>query len=292
MTSQVTIKNCTSKGELLEATFLPHKGMNLVSFKKGDIEVIDQSTYKSFKENYCGLGALIGPHFLHRNPKVIPSSNDETLFPHIASLKKEGLQDPFYHGIARYSQWKAEASETEIKGSLTGKDELHGVPLKLLEGQDFKITFDAEMTKENLSITISVVSDTASLMGLDYHYALSKGKGIVTADTLESYEEEGVTKQIPSTWDYKNQHIHYDLNHSANFHFFPFLNPLSGNILLQTENYQLRTIYNCVNEENCWRLFHPPGNSYVCISPMSAKNPQKPQLTVSFLKVKLEILSP
>ena len=288
----VTIQFRTKDDDLLEATFLPEKGMNMVSFKKNEVEVIDQTTQKAFDNDFSGLGPLIGPHYQKRNPRIISEIDNEDLFPHIETLKREGIEDPFNHGVARYATWNAEVMDAEVKAVLTGKDELNGVPLEVLEGQDFKMTFDATLNESGLNITMSVVSDSDSLVGLDYHYALKNGKGTVTADVSDTYEDEGESKSIPSNWDYTQQHIHYNLSKGADYSFRPFLNHLSGNILLKTEDYNLRTIYNCVNDENSWHLFHPPGGSYVCITPISAKHPHKPQLTVSFLKVKLTILDP
>ena len=71
----VILSNKTSKGEVLQATFLPEKGMNMISYKKGTLEVIDQSTKNLFDERFAGLGALIGPHFhpSRRNARPSPA---------------------------------------------------------------------------------------------------------------------------------------------------------------------------------------------------------------------------
>src|SRR5947209_3792431 len=104
-TQGVVLKSQTEKGESMQATFLPEKGMNLVSFKKGNLEVIDQSTLPLFEERFAGLGALIGPHFHRRLPETLPHIADESLFPHIARVKAKGAADPFSHGIGRYAPW-------------------------------------------------------------------------------------------------------------------------------------------------------------------------------------------
>jgi hypothetical protein len=100
---QIILANKTSTGQNLQAIFLPEKGMNLISYKKDETEVIDQSTRNLFEERFAGLGALIGPHFHHRKTEVIPPIKDESLFPHIARLKAKGIQEPFSHGIDRKS---------------------------------------------------------------------------------------------------------------------------------------------------------------------------------------------
>ena len=45
----VTLKCTTPDGKNLQATFLPEKGMNLISYKIDTLEVIDQSTKDNFK---------------------------------------------------------------------------------------------------------------------------------------------------------------------------------------------------------------------------------------------------
>ena len=77
----ITLKSQNTQGDIFEAMFLPDRGMNMISFKRGDVQVIDQSTRSLFEERFAGLGALIGPHFHHRNPAIIPKLKDESLFP-------------------------------------------------------------------------------------------------------------------------------------------------------------------------------------------------------------------
>src|SRR5690349_11544962 len=110
----IILENTTHDGSPLQATFLPDKGMNLVSYKKGGVEVIDPSTKSLFEERYAGLGALIGPHFHRRRTDALPKIPDESLFPHIARVKAKGVHDPFSHGIARYAPWKAEKKNNTV----------------------------------------------------------------------------------------------------------------------------------------------------------------------------------
>ena len=157
------------------AHFLPEKGMNFVSLKKGEIEAIDQSTRRGFEERFAGLGAMIGPHFHHR--KLLPPPPDPKLFPHVANSS-----EPFSHGIGRYAPWNVEGScEMHIDATLSGSDTWNGVALKDLEGQDFKMTYSAKLLDEGLQIELSVVSDTESIVGLHTYYALADGAGVVTA---------------------------------------------------------------------------------------------------------------
>lgn len=289
--SAIVLEHQTKEGERLQATFLPDKGMNLVSLKKGDLEVIDQSTRNLFEERYAGLGALIGPHFHRRKTETLPKIKDEELFPHIARVKSKGVQDPFSHGIARYAPWKAEATAHSVKAQLTGKDTWNGVPLSTLEGQNFNMTLEAHLKEEGLFLTLSIVSDTASLVGIHYYYALPNGKGRVISEVQNQVRIEGELKPIPSTWNFDSQQrLTFDLQEEADFTFRPYPDLLKGHILLETDDYQLHTRYHCACAENCWQLYHPKGASFVCIEPISSQDPRHPNLTVSSLNIHLEII--
>lgn len=270
---KIVLENLSPDGNRLAATFLPEKGMNLISYKSNDLEIIEQSTQDLFDERLAGLGALIGPHFHHRT--VIPPIKDESLFPHIARIRAKGIKEPFSHGIARYAPWKViSSSPTTVVAEITGKDTWHDVPLSALEGQNFKMTLKAELKPSGLHLTLSVVSDTASLVGIHYYYALPNGKGKVISKTKENHQLE------------------FDLDKDVDQTFHPYPNPLAGTILLETETYQLKTHYTCLCEENCWQLYHPEGAKFVCIEPISSQVPKYPNLTVSSLNIHLEILTP
>lgn len=291
--SPIVLKNQAPDGQLLQATFLPEKGMNMISYKKGGIEIIDQSTKDLFVDHFAGLGALIGPHFYRRNPATLPSIKDESLFPHIARVDPLKNRDPFSHGIGRYAPWKVQiATETKLKGVLSGKDEWNGVPLAALEGQNFKMGFEAELSLNGLKIELSVVSDADSIVGIHYYYHLPNGSGKVMSDVKNKYYDGLALKDIPETWQYDSQHIlTYDLANPADYAFHPFFNPRKGQILLDAGVYRLRTTYDCSCEENSWQLYHPKDASYVCIEPVSSQNPRRANLSVSSISILLEILS-
>jgi hypothetical protein len=290
---EVVLKSQTAQGIPLQATFFPEKGMNLLSYRRGSIEVIDQSTRGLFEERYAGLGALIGPHFHHRQAAVLPTIKDESLFPHIARVKAKGIQEPFSHGIARYAPWTAQVTENAIQGRLTGKDLWNGVALAALEGQNFTLEFKAKLTPEGLQIDYAVVSDTDSVVGLHYYYHLPEGRGKVIASVQNRVRKEGAVQPIPSTWNFDDQQVlRLDLNEGVDDSFFPFPHPCEGKIALETETYRLSVRYIAPSQENCWQLYHPAGASFVCIEPLSAKDPRHPNLTVSRLQVHLNIEDP
>jgi hypothetical protein len=288
---KIVLENQTPQGQLLQATFFPEKGMNLISYKKGDLEVIEQSTWSIFEERFAGLGALIGPHFHRRPPEIVPKLKDESLFPHIARVKSKGVQDPFSHGIARYAPWQAEATQTAVKAVLTGKDTWNGVPLSELEGQNFTMNFQADLKEDGLHLELSVVSDTSSLVGIHYYYALPQGKGKIISRVMDQVRMEGELRPIPADWNFDDQQLlTFDLDQETDFTFRPYPNGLEGDILMENEAYCLRTRYKCLCEENCWQLYHPKGASFVCIEPISSQEPRHPNLTVSSIQIHIEII--
>lgn len=288
----ILLRNQTPSGDTLEAIFLPDRGMNMISYKRANIEIIDQSTKNLFEERFAGLGALIGPHFHRRRPETISAIKDENLFPHIARVKAKGVTDPFSHGIARYAPWKIlEVTPTAVSAILTGKDTWNGVPLSALEGQNFIMNFRAELTHNYLQINLTIVSDTDSLVGIHYYYHLPQGTGTIISRVQKAMIENTIRKPIPPEWNLDPQQtLKLPLKAAVDNTFFPFPNPLEGNILLDTGTYRLRTRYSSSSQENSWQLYHPEGASFVCIEPISAQDPRHPNLSVSALNIQLEIL--
>lgn len=276
----------------LVATFAPGRGMNLMSYKKGDREVIDQATRPLFEERFAGLGALIGPHFHRRLPAVQPKIADESLFPHIQRVREKGGTDPFSHGIGRYAPWKVLTSTaTSFSAVLSGKDTWNGVPLAQLEGQGFVMNMKGQLNPSGLSIDLSVVSDSDSVVGFHYYYALPKREGKVIAAVQPQYIDKGVEVAIPPQWHYNDQHeLTFDLNEEADFTFHPFPAGSKGSILLDAIEYKLRVSYAAQSQDSGWQLWRPKGETFVCIEPVSAYDPRHPNLSVSYLHLELSIL--
>lgn len=289
--SSLTLRCQAHDGLPLEATFLRDKGMNMISYRKGGVEIMDQSTKELFDERFAGLGALIGPHFHRRNPSVVPKVKDESLFPHIGRVRAHGVQDPFSHGVARYAPWSdVLATQTSIRAVLSGKDTWNGVPLSELEGQNFRIAYSIDLTPQGLALELSIVSDTDSLVGTHFYYHLPKGKGVVTSSVKPDYLDDGHLKKIDKNWNYDDQHVlHWDLSEEADYTFHPYPDPLNGTISLDAIDYRLQVQYHSISQESCWQLYHPQGASYVCIEPISAFDPHHPNLTVSSIRILLTI---
>ena len=287
----IVLQNQAQTGERLEATFLPDKGMNMISYRHGEIEVIDQSTKELFEERYAGLGALIGPHFHHRLSSTIPPIQDESLFPHIARVKAKGIQEPFSHGIARYAPWQAQATATKVQAKLSGKDLWNGVPLSALEGQAFTYLFEADLQPDGLHLDLSITSETDSLVGLHYYYHLPEGTGMVESQIQSTFIEKNERKPLlPHLQVDSQQMMHFDLKGEADYTFFPLPNPRVGKVTLNVGRYALITSYSCPSQENCWQLYHPAGASFACIEPISSQDPRHPNLTASRLRVHLQVI--
>lgn len=252
------------------ATFLPQEGMTLASFEKNGIEVIDPETRILFEKRRGGLGPLIGPHFHERPLARIPSLPALEKHPLFELARKTGRRDPFSHGMARYVPWEYEADKMSIRGTLKGDSEFEGIPLKEIEGQNFTLRFEASLSEQGLQLNYSVVSDTDSLVGFHYYFRLPDKRGVVSAQVETGDLKFVLDKEVDET-------------------FHPFPDPTRGVIELDTSEYVLKVDYRSVNQENGWQLWHPNESTFVCIEPISARNPRKPILTASSLEVLLAI---
>ena len=271
---RVVLRSHAADGEPLTVTFLPLAGMNMISYRKGACEIIDQTTLPLFESRRAGLGALIGPHFYHRPPQEIPPVADEALFPHIAALKAHGDTEWFSHGIGRYVPWRFESGPDTIDAALSGRDLYQGTPLAALEGFDFTMTYSAKLAGDGLKIELRVEADHPAVMGLHTYYALEHATGIVQGLVQPQYNDGGVFKPMPPSWlkGRRNQ-LSFDLAQEADYGFLPEEKGRSGPIRLSTETHGVRIEY-ASPSENSWQLYHPKGASFACIEPLTANNPR------------------
>jgi len=291
----VTLSNYDAENRPLKATFAPELGMNLVSYKRGELEVIDQTTMEEFERRFAGLGPLIGPHFHTHTTYKLPSSIDTSLFPHIEIVQEEHKPDPFSHGISRYAPWKYVHSGTQIKGELHGNDVWNGVKLSELEGQDFSLIFEARLLSSGLFIKYAVTSEKPSMIGLHYYYALVNNTGVVRAHVQDQYNDQGkIVKGIPKEWTTgKSSQLQYHLNQDTDFGFLPIEDEHEYKVILETEGYAIHTHFLSPNpKELQFQVYHPNNASFCCVEPMTAREPRKPKLNHSTLECKIEILSP
>jgi hypothetical protein len=270
----VTLKRKLQDGSVLQATFAPSKGMNLLSLKRDKLEVIDQSTAELFEERAAGLGALIGPHFYHLKDELIPAPPKDNLFPHIPKMKAKGQKDLFSHGIGRYVPWKYQATDTSISAKLSSVDSFEEYLLSDLEGLNFYMTFDAELLEDRLRIHMTSNSDLFSVIGLHYYFTMAPGS-YVESTIEKTYNDMGTFKALPQEWLDSDHKLHLNLDEEADFGFIPLLHNQAGTVTLHTPDHELNLqISPQENSEVSFQVYHPKGASFVCIEPISAKNPR------------------
>ncbi len=285
---ELTLKAKDQQGRTMRAIFLPEAGMNLASYTCDGIEAIAQGTKRDFEERFGGLGALIGPHFYHLSDDLVPKDINESLFPHIAKERAKGTKDVFSHGIGRYVPWEYEVKGNRIKARLNGSMQYKGVELKRLEGCDFAMTFDVLLDSKGLHISLSVEAERASVIGLHYYYTLPKGKAVVIAPVGEQFNDMGTWNPMPEKWLKEKKQLYFDLSQEADYGF----RPPSGNactIDLQSQGYHLRVSYQAPEDEHAWQLYHPNDSDFVCIEPVSAKNPRGLTAKKSAIEVLIQI---
>jgi hypothetical protein len=285
---EIILQGALEDGSLLTATFLPEYGMNLSSLKYNEIEVIDQSTKDLFDERLSGLGPLIGPHFYHRKENDIPLIPDETIFPHLKYVRKSGSKEPLSHGIGRYVPWNYTATENQISSHLSGMDTYRGITLAALEGFDFLMTFKAHISPSGLEIEMHTDSiNHSSIAGLHYYLALKDSSGSVKMKCKNEYGDKGVWKQIPERWLDSTGELNFNLNEESDYTFSPISSDFSGKALLETLSHKLTISYKTASDENAFQLYHPPGASFVCIEPVTAKDPRDAKQKKNTLFVKI-----
>lgn len=290
----VTLTNYDSENKLLQAVFAPYHGMNLLSYSRDGIEVIDQTTHDEFVTRYSGHGPLIGPHFHEFTEHTLPEGVTGERFPHVQVMKERKRKDPFSHGIARYAPWTYMHSGTQIQGELHGKDVWNGVPLQDIEGQDFEIRFEARLLSTGLFLKYSIQSEHPSVIGLHYYFALHGDNPYFQTHVRPKRNVDGTLSAIPTDWLVKGKDLlHLPLNSAYDCGFFPDADEKGVRASLFTEAFTLNTHYFVPNSmEFMVQVYRPEGAAYCCIEPLTAQEPRMPILNHSQLECKLEILPP
>lgn len=288
---KVHLQHLSKDKKLIEATFSPSHGMNLLSFKKDGMELLDMNTISDFNKRFGGLGALIGPHFYHRKKQDIPTISDPSIFPHIKNLNESQKKDPLSHGIGRYCSWNFDETSTSITGHISGLDTQNNVTLASLEGFNFKMDFSCQLTNTGLDIDYHVQSDNhPSTIGLHYYFSLPEKEGFVTIPCKPKYNDMGTWKDIPSNWLNNKRDLYFNLENESDFGFHPNNNNNEGEAILHTPSYSLKISYKANSDQHAFQLFHPKDATFVCIEPVSAKDPRAPYGENHKLKVKIDIL--
>lgn len=267
----------------MKATFSPLHGMNLMSLTRGGVEVIDLKTKPLFEERCAGLGSLIGPHFHHRPLSQIPKVPREDLFPHIAKLKAKGVLEPFSHGIGRYAPWKANVFEDRIEAKLSGNDLWNGVFLKDLEGFNFEMEFQANLLEKGISLDFSILSEKPSVLGFHYYYTLPLEGGQVMAEVEDEYRVNDEWVPLPSSFLDEKGFLVFDGKQECDFGFIPKENF----VLYQTREFSLKISFEGASS---FQLYRPKDATYLCIEPLSARDPKHPTQLQNRIKVQIDFV--
>ena len=99
-----------------------------------------------------------------------------------------------------------------------------------------------------------------------------------------------VWKKIPDNWKNQEGKLHFNLDEAADFGFLPRSDDKTGSALLTTKTHSLKVSYEASSPENAFQLYHPKDASFVCIEPVSAKNPRQPAGNEHKLHIKLEVM--
>lgn len=286
----ITIKKKQNDGSFIQATFATDRGMNLISLKKGSVELIDQSTKQLFEERFAGLGALIGPHFYHRKAEALPPPCPHDLFPHIAKVLAKGQKEFFSHGIGRYVPWQVVATEEKIQGKISSVDRYKDYTLEEIEGLNFVMQYEAILLEDRMRIVISSNSDTASCVGLHYYFAMGKAASVNAAISPFCYFQ-GEKKELPNSWLKTNNFLSLPIDQELDYGFLPKLENGLATIVLKTEDYSLKMEVTPLDgSQLSFQVYHPNNGSFVCVEPISAENPRgeipkKGSLQIDFIVV-------
>ena len=287
----IHLQHLSDNNSLLEASFAPSHGMNLLSLKKNDLEIIDQQTKQDFTKRYGGLGPLIGPHFYHRKKENIPPIDVCSIFPHLNNFNRNSNKDPLSHGVGRYCPWNYSETATSISAKLSGLDTYNNTTLTAIEGFNFTMNFFAKLTNKGLTIQYKVKSeDLVSTIGLHYYLSLPNGDGTVTMPCKDHYNDMSTWKKIPEEWLKENNLLFFNLKEEADFGFIPNTKDNSGWALLKTKTHDIKISYQANSEQHAFQLYHPKDSSFVCIEPVSAINPRDPAGYEHELKITIEII--
>lgn len=292
MKDLIKLTNHSENNQKLEAQFSCNYGMNLVSFKKDNIEIIDQNTKPLFTERCAGLGALIGPHFHHRPSNKIQQNFDIHLFPHIKRNLDQGVKEPFSHGIARYVPWKHKESLTQIDAMLSGSDSYKNTFIKELQGFNFEMHLNVKLVHDGLILDYRCESEIPSVIGFHYYFNCDKSSKI-KAHVKSIYRDGLNYRSIPDTWLGQTQdHISLLAQEPLDFGFQSQRDKdKSMNlIILENQSYDLHIEYISSNEnESSFQVYHPKEGSFVCIEPLSSFSPNTPIHKTNHLQMKLSI---
>ncbi len=247
------------KKDGLRALVSPEMGMALVDFFFNGVSIFDTDREDDFLAYRKGLGPLILPHF--NQDGFIPDIAED-IFPHVAVLKKHGVDHPFQHGIGRYVPWRVEGfseedEEVSVTGIITGNDSVYGRALKTFVGFDFIARVSYRLTSDGLFVAFDVRGEEPVVTGIHYYYDLVDRN---TAE-LEFTDRNGERQLLRFNRGYDD--IFIPGNKFGDY----------ATCTLKTDLYKLETVFKIKGEpEEIFEslvIFSPEDEGFVCIEPLS-----------------------
>lgn len=238
----------------LQATFLPESGMRCVNFMYREQALLEE-------------GLVVGPHFGKR--------------------KMKSLKDPYPYGLGRYGNWEANASASSFRAHINGDMTWQNEPLKALQNQNFKMTFEGDITPTELVLTLSVISDSDSIVGIEYFFPYAHANRFIETSAKREIYIEGKESTLPERWDYSpNGKLKVPTSEDYAFSFRPYPNPTQGEVIIDD---LLKVKYESISEESSWILRNHPQEKIFSLGAVSSQNPWKPNLTVSSITIKMSV---
>ena len=169
-TANTTLDTVVLRRGPLEATFLPAQGMNLTSFRHHDLRNHRPEQHRLRPSH---RSSLRGP----QGQRSFRMCQIWRVFPILRKMKERKVIDPFHSGVGRYAPWQVlKSTERTISAAITGKQDWNGTTLGVIENQNFRMTCDADLSDHGLRLTLTVVSDSDSVVGFAHRYRTSTGQ--------------------------------------------------------------------------------------------------------------------
>jgi len=259
----------------IQATFDPEHGLNMMSLIIEGLQLIEQSTKNGFLESSRGLGPLIGPHFYHRLSSRIPHLDNQALNALSTTIHFRQESEPFSHGIGRYVPWKIlDQGPKGFKASLHSDDRICGLTLAEIEGFDFEMAFEAEVSQRQLKIHYSAKSSSQPVVvGLHTYYALDPM--MKTADLFAApfYYDKLNKKAVSSEW-LSDQGLSIPLNEPLDYTFSPEINKEGfGRVEIKRGGSTLLIQAKALPDLS-FQLYRGEDSPFICIEPIAAINPR------------------
>jgi hypothetical protein len=235
------------QGLLAVALFDGTCGLRLISCLLEGEEIIAASAARP----------LIGPHAGLRIPELF-----------------QGGGDPAPNGAAHATPWTVVQEEKRTTATLSAEPDS---PLAALEGQPFSLRVETAFERGDLLVTSSHTSETDSVIGIPFAFAVPRRNG-----TVEARVRKG-DRRDDQGWIRHPCHLPIEAD------FSPYPSPLEGSIRLETERYTLLIDYSSHCEENSWRLVVPTQGEWIEITLFTASNPQKPILSCNRLEMRISL---